>query len=52
VEAVAQALRVFSESSADFSDALIERSASDAGCAYTVTFDEKAVRNAGMRLLP
>ena len=51
-ERVNEALRAFSESSADFSDVLIERSASDAGCAYTVTFDEKAVRNAGMRPVP
>jgi predicted nucleic-acid-binding protein len=51
-DTVEKALRVFRGSRAAFSDALIERSAHDAGCAYTVTFDEKAVGNAGMRLVP
>jgi predicted nucleic-acid-binding protein len=51
-ETVEKALRVFRTSSADFSDALIEWAAHDAGCVYTVTFDEKAAGDAGMRLVP
>ena len=46
-----QALRHFAQSKADFADCLIERSAHDAGCEYTVTFDSKAARTAGMREL-
>jgi predicted nucleic-acid-binding protein len=47
---VAQALRTFHASRADFSDCLIERCAHAAGCSYTATFD-RAASIAGMRLL-
>jgi predicted nucleic-acid-binding protein len=50
-EIVAQALRRFSASRADFADCLIERSAHAAECQYTVTFDRKAANAAGMKLL-
>ena len=46
-----QALRVFKGSKADFADCLIERTANEAGCIYTSTFDQSAVRNCGMRLV-
>lgn len=48
---VVRALRVFKASKADFSDCLIERSASHAGCERTVTFDVGAARHAGMTLI-
>jgi len=48
---VMRALRVFGNGRADFADCLIERSASDAGCNMTVTFDIKAAKHAGMTLL-
>jgi len=50
-EIVAGAVHLFSSSKADFADCLIERSARAAGCAYTITFDQKAVYS-GMRLVP
>jgi predicted nucleic-acid-binding protein len=50
-EIVAQALRKFSGSRADFADCLIERSGHAAECQYTVTFDRNAASAAGMRLL-
>jgi predicted nucleic-acid-binding protein len=50
-EVVTQALRAFSAGRADFADYLIERCAHAAECQYTVTFDQKAARAAGMRLL-
>lgn len=34
-----------------FADCLIERSAHRANCAHMMTFDEKAAKTAGMRLL-
>ena len=46
-----RALRLFKANNADFSDCLIERSASDAGCGYTATFDQGAVKNCGMELI-
>ena len=49
--AVNQALRRFAGASSDFADCLIERSGHLAGCHETVTFDVKAARFAGMRLL-
>ena len=42
-----QALRLFEAGRADFADCLIERTASAAGCAKTMTFDKKS----GMALL-
>ena len=48
-EVMWQALRRFSGSNADFADCLIERCAHAAECEYTVTFDSKAAKTAGMR---
>lgn len=48
-EVMWQALRRFSDSKADFADCLIERCAHAAECEYTVTFDSKAAKTAGMR---
>ena len=50
-EIVAQALRKFSASRADFVDCLIERCGHAAECQYTVTFDQNVAGAAGMRLL-
>ncbi len=50
-EQVAQALRAFKTSSADFADCLIERSAAGAGCDRTMTFDVSAAKVAGMTLI-
>jgi len=50
-EIVAQALRKFSASRADFADCLVERSAHAAECKYTLTFDRNAATGAGMRML-
>lgn len=50
-EAVEQALRVYSTGNAGFSDCLIERAGHLAGCTSTVTFDKRAARAAGMKLL-
>ena len=47
---VAQALRRFSSSRADFADCLIERSGHAVECQHTLTFDRNAV-TAGMKLL-
>ena len=48
---VLKALRVFKAGSADFADALIERTASSAGCGRTMTFDVAAGKTAGMTLI-
>ena len=48
---VSQAFRLFRTGSADFADYLIERCAYSAECEYTITFDQRAARIAGMRLL-
>src|SRR5271166_440864 len=50
-EIVAQALRKFSASRAEFADCLIERCGHAAECQYTVTFDQNAASAAGMKLL-
>jgi predicted nucleic-acid-binding protein len=50
-EIVAQALREFRVSRADFADCLIERSAHAAGCQHTMTFDKRAATIANMRLI-
>ena len=44
-------LRLFKEGKAEFADCLIERSANEAGCNYTATFDRDAVRHCGMQLI-
>ena len=50
-EIIWQALRRFTQANADFADCLIERCAHAADCVYTVTFDSKVARTAGMRKL-
>jgi len=50
-ETVWKALRVFIASKADFPDCLIERICHDAHCEYTATFDTKAAKSAGLRLI-
>ena len=50
-ETVAQTLRMFARSNADFADCLIERTAAAAGCERTITFDRGASKNCGMVLL-
>ena len=50
-EIVAQALRKFSASRADFADCLIERCGHAAECEHTVTFDRNAAAGAGMRMV-
>lgn len=50
-EVVLRALRLYTQSNADFADCLIERSAHHANCARTMTFDQKAAKTAGMHLL-
>ncbi len=45
-----KALRLFESSKADFSDCLVERMATAAGCTAVMTFDKAAAR-AGMTLL-
>ncbi len=50
-ETVWKALRLYNGSSADFADCLIERAAHEAQCEYTATFDRKAAKTAGMRLI-
>lgn len=50
-EIVWKALRLFSSSSADFADCLIERSAASAGCQQTMTFDRAAAKHCGMTLV-
>ena len=46
-----KALRLFQSGKADFADCMVERTAATAGCEYTWTFDRKAARDGGMRLL-
>jgi predicted nucleic-acid-binding protein len=48
---VVRALRTYKSSSADFADCLIERTASSAGCAKTMTFDVAASKQVGMTLI-
>jgi predicted nucleic-acid-binding protein len=50
-ETVWKALRLYAGSSADFADCLIERTCHEAQCEYTATFDTKAAKTAGMRLI-
>jgi predicted nucleic-acid-binding protein len=50
-DTVWKALRLFRESNADFADCLIERSANEAGCSFTTTFDRNAARHCGMQLI-
>ncbi len=50
-DAVAEAMRRFEHSNADFADCFIERLCSLGGCTRTVTFDVGASKMAGMVLL-
>jgi len=50
-DSVWKALRLFREGKADFADCLIERSANEAGCGYTATFDRDAAKHCNMRLI-
>lgn len=50
-EQVVRALRAFRAGNADVADCLIERVASSAGCAQTMTFDAGAAKTAGMPLI-
>ena len=50
-EQIAQALRLYKTSTADFADCLIERLAASAGCVRTMTFDTKAAKLIGMTLI-
>ena len=50
-ETVWKALRRYAGSSADFADCLIERACHEAQCEYTATFDRKAAKGVGMRLV-
>jgi predicted nucleic-acid-binding protein len=50
-EIVWKALRLFKASKADFADCLITKSAEEAGCLYTATFDQGAVKNCAMRMV-
>jgi predicted nucleic-acid-binding protein len=50
-EAVRRALRRITDD-INFSDALIREFDAAAGCAYTATFDSRATRLAGMKLVP
>jgi len=46
-----QALRMYIRGNADFADCLIHCCGHSAGCSYTMTFDRKAAKTAGMKLL-
>lgn len=50
-ETAIQAVQHHAGSTADFADCLIARTAHQAGCDHTVTFDRKATEIAGMRLI-
>ena len=50
-ETVWQALRLYTNSKADFADCLIERAAAAAGCERTLTFDRDAAKRCGMVLV-
>ena len=50
-EIALQALAVFRDSKAGFSDCLIERTGHKYGCKFTATFDLDAATTSGMRLL-
>lgn len=50
-EVAIQALNVFAQSKADFSDCLMERASRHAGCEYSVSFDKSAVKSAGFKSL-
>jgi len=50
-DVVWRAVRIYRNSSADFADCLIERSAAAAGCDRIMTFDRGAAKNCSMTLI-
>lgn len=50
-DVVWRAVRVYRDSTADFADCLIERSAAAAGCVRTMTFDRGASKSCSMTLI-
>lgn len=50
-DTVWKAIRLFKGGKADFADCLIERSATEAGCSHTATFDRNAAMDCGMHLI-
>jgi predicted nucleic-acid-binding protein len=50
-DVVVDALKMYESGNAQFADCLIERAGNANGCGETVTFDKKAAKSAGMRLL-
>jgi predicted nucleic-acid-binding protein len=50
-DVIFNAVRSYARSNADFADCLIERSGHRANCERTVTFDAKAARTGGMKVL-
>lgn len=48
-ETAIKALKIFETSKADFSDCLIERTASKAGCLHCDSFDTHAIKTAGFK---
>ena len=46
-----RALHVYTNTTADFADCLIERLAHASQCEYTLTFDRGSAKQAGMRLI-
>ena len=50
-DTVWKAIHLFKGGKADFADCLIERSAAEAGCSHTATFDRNAVMDCGMHLI-
>jgi predicted nucleic-acid-binding protein len=49
---VAAALKEYRKGPADFADCLLARVNAAAGCDYTITFDRKAAKLTGFKLLP
>jgi len=50
-DTVWKASRLVKAGKVDFADCLIERSANEAGCSYTTTFDRSAAKHCGMQLI-
>lgn len=50
-DTVWKALRLFRDGKTDFADCLIERTANDAGCSHTATFDRDAAKTCGMQMI-
>jgi len=50
-DTVWKALRVYRDGKTDFADCLIERSANEAGCSHTATFDRDAAKHCGMQMI-